>query len=360
MAAISMTFALHSALKVSPVMAILFAVAWGLAIMSLDRWLVASLVRQRNKFGYIILALPRVALGILFGLIISTPFTLQVFAPEIQQQISATHLKTVEATDKTITNGPLAKQVAAYRAEVDTDEEITGSGGMSPVDPAISKLQQQLSEENAKAQSDYRKWQCQLYGGPGCPRGTGPLADAAQKEYADDEEQASRYRAQLAADEQQRVQNAKATEGPAAAQLAVFQNRENALEDRSDSTTLSNSGLLAQLHALDQVTAGDGTLQAARWLLFLFFTAIEVLPVLTKVLINLGPESGYERQLAAFERECLEFGKSVIPEIVRQASGARLSDAGVKLANQEKKETVNASQNGHGGTAQSRYRQGRL
>ena len=88
LAAVSMTFALHNALKVSLAAAIPFAVAWGLAIMSLDRWLVVSLVRQQNKLNYLLLALPRVALGILFGLIISTPFTLQIFQPEINQQIT--------------------------------------------------------------------------------------------------------------------------------------------------------------------------------------------------------------------------------------------------------------------------------
>ncbi len=83
-----MTFALHSALKLALATAIVFAVAWALAIMSLDRWLVVSLVRQRNKLNYLLLALPRVGLGVLFGLIISTPVTLQIFQPEINQEIA--------------------------------------------------------------------------------------------------------------------------------------------------------------------------------------------------------------------------------------------------------------------------------
>ena len=56
------------------------------------------------------------------------------------------------------------------------------------------------------------------------------------------------------------------------------------------SANSSNAGLLLRLQALDQAAAGSGTLQAARWLLFLFFTAIEwVFPSWSRCCSTSGP-----------------------------------------------------------------------
>jgi hypothetical protein len=369
MAAISMTFALHTALKASLAAALLFAAVWGLAIMSLDRWLIASLVRQRNKFGYIVLALPRVALGLLFGLIISTPFTMQIFAPEINQRIAVMHHQRSEDFDKQLKTGSQTAKITQEQTQVNNDDTMIAARGWVGIaqEPHVAGLASQLDAAKAQQNRDYNLWQCQLYGRPpgcGAPAGNGQLARDAQQKYTQDNSTVSTLQTQLTAAEQtaaaSNLQHAqqdllsvspelKAAKAVQAAQISAF-----------DATNGSDAGLLQRLQALDQYSAGDRTLQAARWLLFLFFTAIEVLPVLTKVLVNLGPESGYERQLAEFEREGLEFGKSVLPEIVRQTAVARLRDAGTQLASQKRKEPVDVSQNGHGGTAQSRYRQGRL
>ena len=48
MAAVSLSFALVSALKAPVWLAVFFALLWGLAIMSLDRLFVVSMHRQRN------------------------------------------------------------------------------------------------------------------------------------------------------------------------------------------------------------------------------------------------------------------------------------------------------------------------
>src|SRR6185437_11452978 len=50
-ASTSMTFALTTALRASLYVALPFALLWGLAIMSLDRWLVVSLQREVGVRG---------------------------------------------------------------------------------------------------------------------------------------------------------------------------------------------------------------------------------------------------------------------------------------------------------------------
>src|SRR5262245_17757892 len=80
LAAVSMTFALHSMLEVPLVIAVPASLAWGLAILSLDRWLVGSM--QAGEPRRWLIAAPRILMAVLLGLAISTPLVLQIFKPE--------------------------------------------------------------------------------------------------------------------------------------------------------------------------------------------------------------------------------------------------------------------------------------
>src|SRR4051794_16613517 len=46
-------------------------VFWGLAIMNLDRWLLLTIRRQATPSGTLLLALPRLGLALIVGLVIS-------------------------------------------------------------------------------------------------------------------------------------------------------------------------------------------------------------------------------------------------------------------------------------------------
>ena len=334
MAGVSMAFALHSALKVSLAAAIPFAVAWGLAIMSLDRWLVVSLVRQQNKLGYLLLALPRVALAILFGLIISTPFTLQIFQPEINQQIPLIQTQRAGNFYKNQATNPLTKKIHGELIKVNHDEAIIQSirltGGNSTRD--LHDLNQQLSKAIAKRDIDTNNLNCQLNGAPGCHPGYGLIAKQYQKDLDQDNLMITNLNNQI-----EQIKNANKVSAPKSLVTANGHLREDNKQLKTDldeqasndaefkRTNSSTAGLLLRLQALDQVAAGSGTLQAARWLLFLFFTAIECLPVLVKVLLNLGPQTSYEQALAHAERAGLQL---VEQETLRQRREVTLeSDA---------------------------------
>jgi Domain of unknown function (DUF4407) len=320
-----MTFALHSALKVRLPDAIPLAVAWGFAIMSLDRWLVVSLVRQSNKWNYLLLAAPRVVLGVLFGLIISTPFTLQIFQPEISQQITKIQQQRADAYYAQLATDPLTKKIHLDQAAVSNDETIIRTNGGVGKDPGkdsqITTLKQQLASAQTQAAADYNQWQCQLYGSPGhCHPGNGPLSRASHQRYLNDQALISQYHSAISAQVQQiaannqagsaaAVANAKRDLPAARAKLRTDQAEQAGLEASFNKQNAGNAGLLLRLNALDQVAAGSGTLQAARWLLFLFFTAIECLPILVKVLLNLGQENTYERALALEDDANLRFSE---------------------------------------------------
>src|ERR1700727_129875 len=76
-AAVSMWFALASAVGINGILAFPVAVFWGLAIMGIDRWLINSIPVDENRKWAI--AVPRVLLAILLGTLISTPIVLRVF-----------------------------------------------------------------------------------------------------------------------------------------------------------------------------------------------------------------------------------------------------------------------------------------
>lgn len=321
MAAVSMSFALHIALKATLPVAIPFAFAWGLAIMSLDRWLVVSMVRQAKPLNYLLLALPRLALGLLFGVIISTPLTLQIFHLEIANQISVDHTNAANAYNATLTKSSLATKVAADQKAVSADQAVIDSGGgtgTSPAqDPTLVSLQQQLRLDQNKDQSFYNAWHCEEYGFPGhCVIGNGPAANRDSQNY-------QLYRAQVGSDQSQieseesslNAKNKKdATVAAANARTNLLSDQAKLDQDQGNLTKLKQSfiatndddtGILASLKALDELRSSSPTLFIAEFLLFLFFTAIECLPILVKVLLNLGPMNTYEKAIAQAEQASL-------------------------------------------------------
>jgi hypothetical protein len=321
MAAISMSFALHIALKATLPVAIPFAFAWGLAIMSLDRWLVVSMVRQAKPLNYLLLALPRVALGILFGVIISTPLTLQIFHLEIANQISIDHTNAANAFNSTLSKSSLAARVAADQKAVGTDQSVINSGGgtgTSPAqDPTLVASQLQLKTDQGKAQTFYNAWHCEEYGFPGhCVIGNGPAAKQDLQNY-------QLYQAQIQSDQSQisSEENSLNVQNKQDATVAVTNARSNLVTDQAklnqdqgnlamlkqnfNATNADDTGILASLKALDELRSNSPTLFMAEFLLFLFFTAIECLPIVVKVLLNLGPMNTYERAIAQAEQASL-------------------------------------------------------
>ena len=329
MAAVSLAFALVTALKVKLWLALPFAIAWGVAIMSLDRLFVVSMPRKGKPSAQILRAIPRLLLALLMGLVISAPFTLQIFRPEIEHEISVIHQQAAAAYYRQLKTSSIQQRINQDENNV-TNLEARAAGGGSGVppsqDPTLENLQSQLTQAEAAESRDYDQWQCQLYGrapsGQVCrPPGNGVLARADEQRYHQDVAQVNQLNGQITAQQKQldqsntRVKNndktAAATSLPAAKQqLKVDQATEQAQTDAFVSSNQNNGGLLIRLQALEKVTADNATLNAARWLLFLLFVVIDCMPVAIKVMLNLGPENNYDRMLEAEEKKQLKVAAS--------------------------------------------------
>ncbi len=346
-AAVSMTFALVTALKIVLWAAIPVALAWGVAIMSLDRWLVVSLQRQTNRWGYLTLVLPRVLLGILFGVIISTPFVLQIFAPEISKQIALIQRQRADAYYRQLKTDPLTAKIAKDRQAVTALANTIISGG-GPIpdpgkNPAVRNLEARSGKAARQATRAFREWKCELDGVPAgaCRPGDGPLAMASHRRYLNALAQQRTDNAQIRRLEQRLLRSSATARGKAAAaaaknlpaaklQLQADLREQNSLTQSFTVTNGNQAGLLLRLQALDQATSQNGVLSGARTLLWLFFTVIECLPVMVKVLLLLGPENAYEQALALDEATRLQAASAEARQhqvsMVRQADSARAKE----------------------------------
>ncbi len=328
MAAVSMAFALHIALDAQLPVALPFALAWGLAIMSLDRWLVVSLVRQ-PPLRYFMLALPRLLLGLLFGVIISTPLTLQIFHVEIANQIALDHTNALAAYNSSKQVQSLQAKIVTDTNTVAADNAVINTGGASSARPAsqdqaLTEAQSQLAADKAQAAHYSQAARCEMYGGAGCTSIVGGAIELGSgPQYQYDEQQLGIYNAKVSQDtaavataqqqfnaqsntqQQAAVTSAQAKKVKDTATLTSDTAQLNAMKSSYVGTLAKDTGILASLKALDELRGSNGVLMLADLLLFLFFTAIEWLPILVKALLNLGPENTYEKLLAKVEKTSL-------------------------------------------------------
>jgi hypothetical protein len=332
-AGLAMWFAMRTALDVSLVPAIVLAVAWALFIIQLDRWLVVSLKRHEKWqwWKYFAWGSPRLALALLFGIIISTPITLQIFNSEISFQLTRMHGTALAAFDKGPVVGELEARIASDLDKVNslTMQSAAGTSVPRPAsDPQIQSLEQQLKTAQTREQADLNTWQCQLYGsvtgtGERCtPAGNGPLSQAAEARYLSDARLVTTLQGQISARTEQldgqaagaqKVQEKQAAAALPAAeqQLSTDKNQLHIQEANFTSTNANNNGILERIRALNAAAGTDFGLQAARGLLFLFFVLIDCLPVLTKIFQNVAPAGAYERALANDEASRVEAEKQI-------------------------------------------------
>ena len=335
MAAVSLAFALIMVLRAELWEALLFAVAWAMVIVSLDRMFVVSLPRTGTWQAQLFRATPRFLLALLLGLVISTPFVLQIFRPEIAHQITILHDQAAGVYFQQLKTSSLTQQINRDTTTVSNLETEAAGGGSGP----MTSLLNQRSQAEAQQSSDLNKWQCQLYGtaagGQVCnTSGNGPLAQADAQRYYADVAQVNQLNQQIQQLQANIDAGAKAQLPAARRALQAAQN-EQALETNNfNSQNANNTGLLIRLQALGEAAAGNSTLDVARWLLFALFVIIDLMPVMLKVMLNLGPENNYDKMLEAEEEKQLQAAA------VRRAARLSVQEAQVTAWQRVKQEEL--------------------
>ena len=315
-ATVSMWFALASAVGINGILAFPIALAWGLVIMGIDRWLIVTMpVEGRRKFA---IAVPRLALALLLGTLISTPLVLRIFQSEINAQIAkmqeqsySTFLQQQQASD-------VAKQVGTYSSELQYLDNVIATHGATTANTAsdpelkgyneqLTTLDNELTHWTSLKSQYYNDYICQLYGGPTCPKkGYGPAAKDSQQNYEAASQQVSTLDGQInkvqgeiqqrdteltstsQSAQQSRYQQALAQQPIVKDEYDTALQRQNDLQASFFASNQAAHGILIRLEALSELSNGNLTVTAARFLLFLLFLVIECLPVTVKLLQEPG------------------------------------------------------------------------
>jgi hypothetical protein len=334
MAMISMWFALSSALGINGILAIPVAVFWGLVIMGIDRWLITSMpIDGSRKFA---MAAPRVLLAILLGTLISTPLVLRIFQSEINAQMAVMQQKNYSSFLSNQSSSQVNQQVTTYYNELQQLDTVINSHGAqtgnSAADPQLvtynkelTQLQGQLNHWTTLKTQYYNAYICQLYGGPACPKkGAGPAYKASYASYQQASQQVTSTQAEISnvqGEIQQREQVLSSTSkesqqqryGDALNQRPLVQTeyntavqRRNQLQAAFYAQNQASHGILMRLEALSQLSSGNFTVAAARFLLFLLFLVIECLPVTVKLLQRPGQYEAALREAKRAEKRDYE------------------------------------------------------
>lgn len=278
LAAISAGYALYSIFG-NVWSAIAFAIIWGLIIFNFDRFLVSTMRKYgiTNKQQWL-MALPRLALAILIGFTIARPLELKIFEKEINVKVAENMHKKIQNNDSllNIENRNLVNAAEAERNRLTMRK--------TAIEDTLHNLQQAYVHEADGT-------------GGSMARGIEQLTRLKMDAYSNAAQQYNPELAQLATDikaQDSILANAKAT---------LEQKRKN-----YEASVQSNVGFLERNKALSDLADEESSVFWSCLLLSLLIILIETGPILSKMIMPVGPydialASGELSQMAAAENE---------------------------------------------------------
>ena len=321
LAALSSAFAMHMALHASLPVSIAVGLLWGVAIGNLDRWLITATPRQSTVMQNIRMAAPRLLLALVIGMVVSTPLTLQIFDKEIEAELTVMKLEEQAAFEERINTDPRYRDIPKQRARIAELKQFIAQGGAADAvlsHPEVKEISQELSSVEKALTRAEQAVICEREGTCGSGRmGAGPAS--AEKETVRDRllDQREQLRAALEAKKAEvrssadaSLQKARLNAQTELESLTATVQRSQAARDSESANNAAavndGDGLLARLKALHRIGEDDTTLLLAHLALFLFFTSIECLPILVKLMLALGKPSLYEQLMAMADEEQYE------------------------------------------------------
>jgi hypothetical protein len=311
LAAVSAAFAVHMALGVWWPFALLVGLGWGAVIVNLDRMVLVGMGHDSSWKRNLVLAVPRVGLALILGIVVATPLTLQIFHKEIDTEIVQMQAERSDAYRTGLESDARFTDLPALRSRITTAESVVASGGqtdagLAVVQNAVTARQADLDAALATAQTLEAKAQCELDGTCGTgERGAGAAyqqaraaADAQGAVVASARSALADAVSAASAAESRSAQLAGSSLADDKATLTRLTAEQDRLQAAFDATNEGSGGILMRLEALDRLGNENGTLAAAQFMLSLLFMSVEILPVLMKLLLNFSPPTAYDRLAA--------------------------------------------------------------
>src|SRR2546430_5457179 len=302
---------------------------WGFTILNLTRLLIVGVGRRSGPWRTAVMLVPRLAILVLIAIVIVTPLVLRIFQTEIADEVRATNLAAVAA----LRESPDAKRLDEFNEKIATDQQIL-AGNIPGVTSAkaeaaqarLREAQTNLEQKRTAAANLYDAMRCELTGemcsGSSGKVGSGPRYESLKRQYerAEDEVKAAEQSVALAqkalddANEEARLGNPAAVqEAQTAAQaelpgLVAEREQLQAGIDAAKADVISNTGLLAQLQALDRIGARNPRARLAHLLVGGLLVMLELLPLMIAALSAAGPTTSYDRAVIRRDLEDVLLG----------------------------------------------------
>ncbi|MFE1596838.1 DUF4407 domain-containing protein [Nocardia sp. NPDC058705] len=302
-AAVSAAFALQMAVHAPLWAAILLGIGWGVVILNLDRLLVVGMHRHKSFRHNLYAAIPRVLLALLLGAVISTPLVLRIFESEILTEVKVQQQQ--KEKDYKVSIDDQYSKIQLLQTQLDgLNTKARVDLGVIANNPAVQKAQQRLDAASAEVKVKLDEETCEIAGtcGSMVEGANGPAAVAATARRVAAQQEYAAADAALKSAQEQATATAGIDATAAQAEIRRLQpeldllvaNREADMANYRKVSSNSD-GLLARIEALDSLSESRPSLGRAQLMLFLLFLALEVLPVLVKLMQLNGPPTLYEK-----------------------------------------------------------------
>src|SRR5919106_5137292 len=130
LALLAAAFAVHMALGIWWPLALLAGLGWGFVVVNLDRMLLVGMAHDASFKRNLLLAVPRVGLALVLGVVIATPLTLQIFSKEIDTEIVTMQAEAADAYQASLASDSRFVGLPELEERIATDEAIVASGGV--------------------------------------------------------------------------------------------------------------------------------------------------------------------------------------------------------------------------------------
>jgi hypothetical protein len=309
LSAVSATFALVMAVGAPIPVAVIVGIFWGVIILNLDRLLIIGMAKQKGVWRNIGLAIPRVALALIIGTVISTPLTLQIFSAEINSEIQVMQAEEKAAFEERMASDPRFAAIPDLEKSIAANQEIVDKGLQTDLssDPNYAAAVAATASAQAAYDAAQAAYLAEIDGTGGTGiRGDGAVtqsklvamqATEARLTAAQAAEQTAKTAAEatLESSAQSRLDAATSQLADDKATLATAKDQRATEQAAYESAVDNSAGLLSRLSALFRLGEANPLLNVAHIMIALLFICIELLPVIVKVLSNLGVPTAYDR-----------------------------------------------------------------
>lgn len=244
------------------VISTVFAILWGLMIFNLDRYIVSSIKKTGSWWNQLLMAIPRLILATFLGIIISKPLELKIFEKEVNKQ-----LNTIIQRNKTQLQSEMNARILQQSGPFEIEKK--------QIAQKTAAYQQAYDSATVELEKEILGKQTGLTSGK---QGYGPNAKRKAELKEQRRQDLEIYQKQVAP----RLQYLDKEISKVYTNIESERNKTEGFEDQFN-------GFAARLQALDELGKNTPIMATASLFIMGLFIALEISPVLIKLISSVGP-----------------------------------------------------------------------